>query len=141
MDNVAPKVAPVLGLLLPAEPGQPVRVVLVPQSSVAFSDAIGGGLLDDAFTGVCEGGQFGVYLDLDRDAKDLAANDRAAVLLVRLGLVERAVLAGLRGDVLIVGIDAQGGDCDVPAGALVAACQTEPRVVVKVDPDPRAHAP
>jgi hypothetical protein len=97
-------------------------VVLPPRSSVAFSNAIGGGLLDDALTGVGEGGRFGVYLDLDREAKDLAANDRAVVLLVRLGLVERAVLAGLRGDALIVGIDARGGDCDVPAGVLVAAC-------------------
>lgn len=135
MDNVVPRTAPVLGLLVPAELEQSVHVVLVPRSSVGFSDAIGGGLLDDTLTGACEGGRFGVYLDLDREAKTLAANNRAAVLLVRLGHLERAVLAGLRGDALIVGIDTRGGDRDVPAGVLVAACQAEPRIAVDVDAD------
>jgi hypothetical protein len=139
--DAGPRTAPVLGLLVPAEAGHPVRVVLVAASSVAFSDAIGGGLLDDALTGVCEGGRYGVYLDLDREAKNLAPNDRAAVVLVRLGRVERAVLAGLRGDALLVGIDARGGDCDIPAGVLVAACRAEQRVTVEVDPDVGVYVP
>jgi hypothetical protein len=135
------RTAPVLALLVPAETRQPVSVVLVRASSVAFSDTIGGGLLDDALTGACEGGRYGVCLDLDREAKNLAANDRAAVLLVRLGRVERAVLAGLRGDALLVGIDVRGGDCDIPAGVLVAACQAEQRVTVDVDLDSGVYVP
>lgn len=135
MNNGAPRTAPVLGLLVPVAPEQPVQVMLVPRTSAGFSDAIGGGLLDDALTGACEGGRFGVYLDCERETKALAANDRACVLLARLGVVERAVLAGLLGDTLIVGIDARGGDCDLPAGVLVAACQAEPRVTVDVDAD------
>jgi hypothetical protein len=128
------RTAPVLALLVPADAGQPVNVVLVAASSVAFSDAIGGGLLDDALTGACEGGRYGVYLDLDREAKNLPANDRVTVLLVRLGRVERAVLAGLRGDALLVGINDRGGDCDIPAGVLVATCQVEQRATVDVVP-------
>ena len=79
------RTAPVLGLLVPAETRQPVRVVLVPTSSVAFSDTIG--------------------------------------------------------DDLLVGIDARDGDCDIPAGVLVAACQAEQRVTVDVDPDVGVYVP
>lgn len=129
-DLAGARVAAVLALLVPAEGKAPVSVVLVRASSVAFSDLIGGGLLDDTVAGVCEGGRFGVYLDADREAKDLPANDRAAVLLVRLGHTDRALLAGLCGDALVVGIDVRGGDCDVPAGVLVAACQAGARPVV-----------
>jgi hypothetical protein len=135
------RTAPILGLLVPAETRRPVSVVLVRASSVAFSDAIGGGLLDDALAGACEGGRYGVYLDLDREAKNLPANDRAAVLLARLGRVERAVLAGLRGDALLVGIGVRGGDCDIPAGVLVAACRATQRVTVDVDPDIGLYVP
>ena len=120
----SPRVAPVLGLLVPAEVTAPVTVVLVRASSAAFSDTIGGGLLDDdTVPGVCEGGTFGVYLDAEREAKNLPPNDRVAVLLARLGHTDRAQLTGLRGDALVVGIDVRGGDSDVPAGVLVAACQ------------------
>jgi hypothetical protein len=140
VDGASPRTAPVLGLLVPAEPGLPVRLVLVEASSVAFSDAIGGGLLDDALTGACEGGRYGVYLDLDREAKDLPANDRATVLLVRLGRADRAVLAGLRGDALLVGVDVRGGDCDLPAGVLVDACRAGQRITVGDCLDTGTHA-
>jgi hypothetical protein len=123
----------VLGLLVPADLAAPVSVVLVRASAVGFSDTIGGGLLDDGLTGACEGGRFGVYLDAERTAKGLPGNDRAAVLLVRLGEVDRARLGGLRGDALAVGIDVRGGDCDVPAGVLVAACQAGQRLVAGTD--------
>lgn len=112
-----------------------VSVTLVAASSVAFSDAIGGGLLDDALVGVCEGGRFGVYLDLDREARDLPPNERAAALLARLGQVDRQLLVGLRGDALVVGVDARGGDRDLPAGVLVAACRAGRRVTVTADLD------
>jgi hypothetical protein len=107
--DIGPRTAPVLGLQVPAETRRPVSVVLVRASSVAFSNAIGGGILDDALTGACEGGRYGVYLDLDRETKNLPANDRAAVLLARLSRVDRAVLAGLRGDTLFVGTTSGAG--------------------------------
>lgn len=140
MNNRAPKTAPVLGLLVPADPEQPTQVLLVPHSSAGFSDAIGGGLLDDALTGTCEGGRFCVYLDSERETKTLTANDRATVLITRLGHLKPAVLAGLRGHALIVGIDARNGDCDIPAGVLVAACQTQPQVTVDMSLDTDVYA-
>lgn len=129
-SSEGPGVAPVLGLLVPADATVPMTVVLVHPSSVAFSDAIGGGLLDDALVGVCEGGRFGVYLDLDRETEALPANDGAATLLARLGHTDRQRTAGLLGDALVVGVDARGGDCDVPTGVLVAACRAGQRVTV-----------
>jgi hypothetical protein len=131
--NAEPRRSPVLALAVPADGKQPVQVMLVASSSAAFSDAIGGGLLDDAVTGVCEGDPFEVYLDAERESKGLPANDRAAVLLARLGHAERNLLAGLRGDTLIVGLDARGGDADLPAGVLVAACQSGQRVSLDMD--------
>ena len=128
--EAVPRRSPVLALVTPADARQPVRVVLVRPSSVAFSDAIGGGLLDDALVGVCEGGRFGVYLDLDRETEDLPANDRAATLLARLGHTDWQRTAGLLGDALVVGVDVRGGDCDVPTGVLVAACRAGHRVTV-----------
>lgn len=127
-----PRRSPVIALVAPADMSQPFEVVLVQPSSVAFSDVIGGGLLDEALVGVCEGGRFEVYLDRDRRTKDLAVNDRAAALLARLGYAEQNLLGGLRGDTL-VGVDTRGGDCDVPSGVLVAACQSRQRVTVHVD--------
>jgi hypothetical protein len=74
-------------------------------------------------------------------AKGLPGNDRAAVLLARLGEVDRQRLAGLRGDALVVGIDVRGGDCDVPAGVLVVACQARQRLVVDTGLSAPAFAP
>jgi hypothetical protein len=123
----------VLALAVPADGKRSVEVVLVASSSVAFSDVIGGGLVDDVVTGVCEGDLFEVYLDAEREAKGLPTNNRAAVLLTRLGHEERNLLAGLRGDVLVVGLDPRGSDADLPAGVLVAACQSGLRVDVDMD--------
>lgn len=143
LDLAGARVAPILGLLVPADANTPVSVVLVRASAVAFSDAIGGGLLDDeTLSGGCEGGRFGVYLDADREAKDLPPpNGRAAVLLTRLGHTGPARLAGLRGDTLMVGIDVRGGDGDVPVGVLVAACQAGQRPVVDTDLSAPRSAP
>lgn len=129
-----PRIGPVLALRVPADVGEPVTVVLVRPSSVALSDAIGGGLIDDALVGVCEGGRFGIYLDDERAAKRLTPNDRAAVLSIRLGHTDREWLAGLRGDAVIVGVDGRGGDCDVPAGILVAGCGGGFDVTVELGP-------
>ncbi len=49
--------------------------------------------------------------------------DQAAVLSARLGKVDRAWLAGLRGHALILGLDTRLDDTDVPAGVVFAAWQ------------------
>jgi hypothetical protein len=92
-------------------------------SAVALSEAIGGGLLDEAWCGEVGRSGFTVYLDDDRVVKGLAANQRAAVLSARLGNVERDWLASLRGDALVLGRDARLDDTDVPARVLSAAWQ------------------
>ena len=134
VGGCVPRIGPVLALRVPADDGEPVTVVLVRPSSVALSDAIGGGLIDDALVGGCEGDRFGLYLDEERVAKNLPPNDRAAVLLVRLGHTDREWLAGLCGDAVIVGVDGRGGDCDVAAEVLVAACGGGFDVTIELDP-------
>jgi len=132
---VAPRTPSVLGLLVPADATVPVRLILVRAAAAAIGDAIGDGLVDDDLTGAHDGRRFGVYLDAERQQKGMPHNDRAAVLMTRLGYSDRAQLDALRGNALVVGIDVRGGDCDVPAGVLAAACQAEQRVVVEADLD------
>jgi hypothetical protein len=114
--------------------GEPAAVVLVMPTAAALSHTVGGGLLDDGFVGSCEGGRYGVYLDAERVGKGLPLNDRAAVLSVRLGHADRQWLANLRGDALLVGVSGRGGDGDVPAGVLVAACLGGQAVSVEMTP-------
>lgn len=113
--------AAVLVLRIPDHTREPVTVQLTEPSSVAFSDAIGGGILDDSLVWVCQDGKFVICLDQNRQAKDLPLNDRAATLAVRLGYADRAWLADLRGDALILGVDATGDDCHIPMAVLIAA--------------------
>jgi hypothetical protein len=115
--------AAVLVLRIPARTREPVTVQLAEPSSVAFSDAIGGGTLDDSLVWVCQDGRFVICLDENRQAKGFPLNDRAAALSVRLGYADRAWLADLRGDALVVGVDATGDDRHIPMAVLVAACR------------------
>lgn len=110
----------VLGLRVPAGDDESVALVVVKRSSVAFSDQIGGGVLEE-WHGVACGVGFTFYLDEHRVAKGLRLNDRAAVLSARLGEVDRGWLAGLRGDLLVLGCDEGRDDADVPAVLVDAA--------------------
>jgi hypothetical protein len=114
---------PVLTLRVPADPRRPVEVVAVAVSAVALSEQIGGGLLDDSCHGEVNGQGYTMYLDEDRVAKGLPDNPRAAVLATRLGQLDRDWQAGLRGDVLLVGMDGQLQDADVPPAVITAALQ------------------
>lgn len=101
-------------LLVPADQRMTVRVITIKNSAVAISEAIGGGLIDDSATGTYNGSRFAVYQNECRDG--LPDNPRAAVLAVRLGLVGRAFLADLRGDLLVTGLESlTNDDQDVPA--------------------------
>lgn len=106
--------ATVRALLVPADLQTTVRVITVKNSAVANSEAIGGGLIDDSVTGDYRGTRFALYRCEDR--ADQQDNPRAAVLAARLGLTDRALLASMRGDVLVTGLARlSNDDVDVPA--------------------------
>jgi hypothetical protein len=114
----------VLGLRIPVDVGRPLALVVLPLSASALSDAIGGGLLEDALTAEGGDGGYTFYVDEFRVAKGLHPNDRAAVLAVRLGQVNRAWLADLRGDVLVLGADGWLEDVSVPLLVVEAAVRS-----------------
>jgi hypothetical protein len=123
----------VLALRVPADPRRPVEVVAVTVSAVALSEQIGGGLLDDSCHGETNGQAYTMYLDEDRVTKGLPDNPRAAVLAARLGQLDRDWQAGLRGDVLLVGMDGQFQDADVSPSVIAAALQAGVSAMVTVD--------
>jgi hypothetical protein len=118
-------------LRVPADPGEPLTLLQVKDSSAAFSDMIGGGLLDDGMRGMVQGDLFVFCVDEQRVLRGLPLNDRAVVLSTRLGQADRRWLAELRGDVLLVGLDRCGGDGNVPLGVVTEAlrCALGPIVV------------
>jgi hypothetical protein len=109
--------------LVPADVARPVVLGALRLSASVLSEAIGGGLLEEALTAKDGRAGYTFYLDEQRVVKDLPLNDRAAVLSARLGQVDRRWLAGLRGDALVMGCDRRLDDTDVPGVVLVAAYQ------------------
>lgn len=114
----------VLGLRIPADAGCPVSLAVLALTASALSDAIGGGLLEDALVGEVGGAGCTFYVDELRVAKGLRLNGRAEVLAARLGHVTRAWLADLRGDVLVLGCDCRLGDVCVPRLVVDAAVRS-----------------
>jgi hypothetical protein len=115
METLSARRAVLAALVVPASAAAPVRVVRVPDSSAAIAADL---LADEPIT--CHlpdssGEQAGIYLAAD--AQQRPDNPRAAVLAARLGLdADRAVMARLRGDILITGLNASSSaDQDVPA--------------------------
>jgi hypothetical protein len=108
-------------LQIPADAEKPCAVVTLAVVGVEFSDAIGGGCLDDAFYGTAEAGRFCVYLDEKRADKGLKPNPRLAALAARLGWSQQARDLALAGDALIAGATPDNDDVDVPDSVLVAA--------------------
>jgi hypothetical protein len=106
-------------LHIPADPSQDCSLLLLEPSAAALSDALGGGLLDDAYYGAIGPDRYCLYLDEMRQAKHLEPNQRAAVLAARLGWENLRIR--LHGDALLVGTDSGCRDTDVPAGVLAAA--------------------
>jgi hypothetical protein len=114
---------PVLGLRIPADLGQPVSLAVLPLTASALSEAIGGGLLEDALIGESKGSGY-TFLDEHRAAQGLPPNGREAVLAARLGHVNRAWPADLRGDVLVLGCDGRLDDVSVPRFVVKAAARS-----------------
>jgi hypothetical protein len=108
-------------LRIPADPAERCTVQALTLSGVVLSDALGGGLLDDAIYATVDEQGYVVYLDLDRGPRDLPVNSRAVELLSWLGCAGAAEEVGLRGDVLVLGADADGDDTHVPTAVLSRA--------------------
>lgn len=115
-----------LGLVVPPLRSEPVIVrALEAASSVAISDAVGGGLIEEVLTSNGPGGEgrYVVYADATalEDPERLERNPRATTLAVELGVSDPAVLNRLRGTLLILGRAADDCDQDVPSDVLRAA--------------------
>jgi len=105
----------VLGLQIPADAGRPVR----------FDDAAATvPALSEALTGRTDGSGYTFYLARHRVDRALPGNERAAVLAARLGHDTRAWLAGLRGDVLVLGCDGRRQHVSVPRPVVDAAARS-----------------
>jgi hypothetical protein len=111
----------VTALLVPADPTSPVRAIRVDDRAQAYSDLIGGGLLEEVTVRLADGHLLSFYLDEHRIRAGLPDNARAAVLAARLGLHDRGLLAGLRGNLLLTGLDPHHVDTDIPPAVLSAA--------------------
>jgi hypothetical protein len=86
----------VLGWRIPADADVSVSFVVLRLRAVELSEAIGGGLLEEALTSDGGEGGYTCYVDHPRVAKGLPPNGRAAVSSARLGHVTRAWLADLQ---------------------------------------------
>jgi hypothetical protein len=114
----------VRALRVPADPSETYSVVEVALSGAAFSQQIGGGLLDEAHIEQAPGAAYTVYAALSRwpaSGQSPAANERAVLLAARLGWAHLVDRAGLFGDVLLVGLNERGDDTDLPESILDVA--------------------
>lgn len=106
-------------LRIPVRSWESCRLVALPLTAAAFSDVIGGGLLDEACYGGPPGQGFCLYLDEGRAVSQFPYNRRAAELLDALGCDPDPV--DVRGTALITGTSDTGDDADVPAAVLRSA--------------------
>lgn len=120
MRGVAAGSRVLTGLLIPADPARPARVVAVDDASTAISDLLGEVLLDDAVTWRTPGGAW-VSVYLGEDGAAAADNPRLSVVATRLGTTSRAFHVRARGDALILGTSPTGVDVDLPRSALTEA--------------------
>jgi hypothetical protein len=104
----------VLALRVPADESMQGEILDVIASAAALSDAIGGGLLEDAVYGRVDGQDYCVYLDEEREVKRLPGNRRAERLARLLGWSADDPAPTLLGDILITGVGPHGDDADVP---------------------------
>jgi hypothetical protein len=109
-----------VGLLVPVGGVRPLELCAVADTAAAISDLLGGVLLDDTDTwNLGCGGFVSVYRAEDRAG--LPDNQRLCMLATRLGIVDRALHTGARGDVLLLGATRHGRDTDVPVTVTAAA--------------------
>ncbi len=125
MSSATRRPVSVRALLIPADLARPCRLLDLTLTAAAFSDAIGGGLLDEALTdtGTTTPPRTGytLYADADRHTKQLPDNPRATLLAARLGWIDLADHLHLLGDLLLTGTDPTGNDTDLPHTVIDAA--------------------
>ena len=126
-----------VGLVIPADPRVRLLATVMEPTRSQMSAAIGGGLVEDALTGQVDGAGYTFYADENRVLKALRDNDRAAVLAARLGHTQRGLMAGLRGDVLVLGCRGLAEDVSVPREVVDAARQSA-LILAKPDTGPGA---
>jgi hypothetical protein len=114
----------VRALLIPADLQRRCAVRELALTAAALSDAIGGGLLDEALSDTVGGLDYCLYADADRHAKRLPDNPRAVLLAARLGWIQLADRIHLHGDLLLTGTDPAGNDTDIPYAVIEAAHRT-----------------
>lgn len=119
-QTAATTVRRLTALLIPADDARPVQVVQVEDRACAYSELIGGGLLEETAVRLPDGHVAVLYLDENRSGNGMAHNRRAARLAEHLHL-HHLPPAELRGDVLVTGMVGTHADTDVPAAVLSAA--------------------
>jgi hypothetical protein len=110
----------IAALLVPADDGHPLRVIRLEDRAQAYSELIGGGLLEETPALLSDGQAVALYLDEDRVAAQLPPNPRAARLVALLRLRPHWPRE-LCGDLLVTGLNAWQADTDVPGAVLAAA--------------------
>ena len=112
----------VVALLVPADPDEPLGLHLLPDASVAYSDALGGGLLGEPEVWLVrdepDDVRVHVYRPEDRRGEP-APNRRLAALADLLDVPAASVGSGA--DALVLGGRRDGADTDVPTIVLATA--------------------
>lgn len=117
----------VRALLIPADQTRTCQLLDLALTTATFSDAIGGGLLDEALTEAATGPTepgYTFYADADRTTKQLPGNPRAVLLTAHLDRTRLADDINLHGDILITGTDPGGNDTHLPHTVINAAHHT-----------------
>lgn len=109
-----------VGLVVPVRGPVRVRRMQLVRERPGYGSGRGGGRgwpLPVKWTDVIEGERF-VWCGERRHLADLAENPAAVAVAARLGQAALADRIGLRGDLLLAGVDPDGAPADVPAGVV-----------------------
>ena len=109
----------VVALLVPADPDAPLGLHLLPDASVAYSDALGGGLLGEPEVWLLDGHETRVHVYRADGAPEAPAPNRRLAALADLLDVRTAARRGT--DALVLGGRPDGSDTDVPTVVLATA--------------------
>lgn len=109
-------------MVIPADAREPITLVSLEDSTRAIAAAVRAARVDDDQVTTCTGTRLGVHVDAEQatTGNGRQGNIRAAMVLARLGVEHREVLARLHGGVAITGRDPAGADTPVPEEVLTA---------------------
>jgi hypothetical protein len=109
-------------MVIPADAQEPITLVTLEDSTPAIAAAVQAARVDDDQVTTCTGTRLGIHVDAEQPTPSnrRQGNTRAAMVLARLGVEHREVLARLHGGVAITGRDPAGADTPVPQEVLTA---------------------